>query len=192
MSVGKTLDIVANRSARKWSMRELVGRALWEVLRAPLFAWTPRPLWGWRRAVLRFFGAEIGRRVNVFPTVKIAVPWNLSIHDEASVGDGVVLYSLGRITIGRQASISQFAHLCAGSHDYRRPDLPLTKPPVMVGEGAWICADAFVGPGVTIGDFAVVAARAVAVKDVAAWSIVAGNPARLVRMRPPFAEGSGA
>src|SRR5690606_40555832 len=88
---------------------------------------------GWRRAVLRAFGARIGRDVRIHPTVRIAVPWNLSIDDEAAVGDRAILYSLGRITIGKRATISQYAHLCAGSHDYRRRDLQLLKLPIIVG-----------------------------------------------------------
>lgn len=183
-TVPAPLDIAANRRAVKWSGRELLGRALWETLRGPLFAWTPRPLWGWRRMVLRAFGAHIGREVHIYPSVRIAVPWNVAIGDEAAVGDRAILYSLGRISIGPQATISQGAHLCAGTHDYRRADMPLVKAPVAVGAGAWICADAFVGPGVSVGDRAIVGARAVAVGDVPAGKIVAGNPARVIRDRP--------
>ena len=114
------------------------------------------------------------------------MPWNLTVEDEVAIGDGAILYSLGPITIGSGATVSQFAHLCAGTHDYRRADMPLEKPPISVGEGAWICADAYVGPGVTVGDYAIVGARAVVVRNVAAHTIVAGNPARVVRERPPF------
>lgn len=180
-----SLDIMANRRARKWSRRELLGRALWEGFRGPLFAWSPRPLWGWRRFILRMFGATIGRNVHVHPTVRIAVPWNLVIEDDAAVGDGAILYSLGLISIGRRASVSQYAHLCAGSHDYLRRDLELVKAPITVGAEAWICADAFVGPGVAIGDGAIVAARAVATKDVPPYVIIVGNPARVMKTRPP-------
>jgi putative colanic acid biosynthesis acetyltransferase WcaF len=177
------IDIAANRRARKWSARELMGRAIWEIVRTPLFAWTPRPLWTWRRALLRLFGAQIGRSVHIFPSVKIAVPWNLRIDDEAAIGDGAILYNLGMISIGSRATVSQYAHLCAGTHDYRLPDMPLLKPPISIGAGTWICAEAFVGPGVTIGDRAVVAARAVVVHNVDAEMVVAGNPARVVGVR---------
>lgn len=177
------LDVAENRRARKWSRRELAGRALWEVLRGPLFAWTPRPLWGWRRFVLRLFGATVGRDVRIHPSVRIAVPWNLALGDEVGLGDGVILYSLGPIEIGPRATVSQHAHLCAGSHDHRRRDFPLLKPPIRVGEGAWICADAFVGPGVCVGGHAIVGARAVVVKDVEPATIVAGNPARPIGRR---------
>lgn len=179
------LDITANRQARKWSSGELAGRALWEVL-GFAFAWSPRQLWGWRNLMLRLFGARIGRRVHIHPSVRIAVPWNLAIGDNTGVGDGAILYSLGAVSLGAGVTVSQYAHLCAGTHDHRRPDLPLIKATIDVGDGAWICADAFVGPDVRVGDYAIVGARAVAVADVAPWTIVAGNPARQVAERSPM------
>lgn len=154
------------------------------MLRSPLFAWTPRPLWGWRRFVLRLFGARVGTEVHVHPTVRIAIPWTLDIGEEAAVGDGAILYGLGHIRIGTRATISQYAHLCAGTHDHRSRDMRLIKARIEIGDDAWICADAFIGPNVTIGRLAIVAARAVVVKDVADKAIVAGNPARIVGERP--------
>jgi putative colanic acid biosynthesis acetyltransferase WcaF len=178
------LDIAANRKARKWSASELFRRSLWEVLRIPFFAWIPRPFWSWRCMILRLFGAKIGDHVHVYPSVRIALPWNLEIGDYAAVGEGAILYSLGRIVMGKQVTVSQYAHLCAGTHDYTKPEMPLVKAPVTIHDGAWICADAFIGPGVTVGRFAIVGARAVAVKDVADGAIVAGNPARVIGKRP--------
>jgi putative colanic acid biosynthesis acetyltransferase WcaF len=150
---------------------------VWELLRGPLFVWTPRQLWPWRRQVLRLFGADIGRHVHIHPTVRIEVPWNLSVGDYAAIGHAAIVYNLGRITIGRAATISQYVHLCAGTHDYRDPTMPLLKPSITVGADAWVCADAFVGPGVTVGDGAVVAARAVVVRDVQPGLVVGGHPA---------------
>ncbi len=193
-ATSSAVDVRANRGSRKWSRRELGGRLLWELLRRPFFRWTPRPLWAWRCAVLRLFGARIGGNVHVHPTVEIAIPWNLTIGDYAAVGDRVILYNLGAISIGRNATVSQLAHLCAGSHDFRRADMPLLKPPITIGAECWICAEAFVGPGVTIGDGAVVGARAVAMRDVAARMVVAGNPATKIADRdahpPPDASRS--
>lgn len=140
-------------------------------------------MWGLRRIVLRLFGASIGKNVQVHPTARVAIPWNLWIADNSSIGEGAIIYNLGIVTIGQDASISQNAHICAGSHEFNKPDLPLTKPPVTIKEGAWICADAFVGPGVTVGDFAVVGARAVVTRDVPFNQIVAGNPAKFIKMR---------
>jgi putative colanic acid biosynthesis acetyltransferase WcaF len=128
--------------------------------------------------LLRLFGARMGQGAHVHPTVKIAIPWNLSMGDFTSIGDGARVYNLGLVAIGSHATISQGAHLCAGTHDHRRADLPLVKAPITIEDGAWICADAFVGPGVTVGRHSIVGARAVAVRDVPPSTIVAGNPAR--------------
>jgi putative colanic acid biosynthesis acetyltransferase WcaF len=176
------LDIERNRRAIKWTASEQAGRIAWALV-WPLFALSPRPLWSWRRLLLRVFRARIGQSVHIYPSVRITIPWNLAIGDHAAVGDRAILYALGPISIGARATISQGAHLCAGSHEWRDPAMPLTKPPVVIGDEAWICADAFIGPGVTIGTRAIVGARAVAMSDVDAGSIVVGNPAREIRRR---------
>jgi putative colanic acid biosynthesis acetyltransferase WcaF len=155
----------------------MVRRVLW-MLGQYLFRWSPRPFFGWRRFVLRCFGAEIGQGVNIYSSATIYFPWKLSVGDWSAIGEGALIYNLGPITIGEQVTVSQRAHLCAGTHDHTDPSMPLQKPPITVEDQAWICADAFVGPGVTVGEGAVVGARAVAVKDVAAWTIVGGNPAQ--------------
>jgi putative colanic acid biosynthesis acetyltransferase WcaF len=177
------VDIVANRAARKWTRRELIARVLWETLHAPLFAWTPRPLWIWRRIILRAFGARIGAHVHIHPRAHIQIPWNLVIDSHAAIGDRAIIYNLGIITIGKNATISQNAHLCAGSHDFRDPAMTLLKPPITIGAGVWICADAFIGPGVWVHDGAVVGARAVVMRDVAESTVVAGNPAIVIGAR---------
>lgn len=176
------LDIAANRRSIKWSRKELGGRVLW-ALTYPFFALSPRPLWRWRRALLRLFGAQIGREVHIYPSVRIAIPWNLTIGDQTAIGERAILYSLGAITIAERVTVSQGAHLCAGTHDYRDPAMPLLKPPIAIDSEAWICADAFVGPGVRIGSRAIVGARCVVTKDVAADAIMVGNPAKLLRRR---------
>ena len=176
------LDIAANRSGRKYSSTEIVRRILWMVCQ-PLYRFSPRPCFGWRRWLLRRFGAQVGRYVHTYGSSVVYMPWNLSIGDWSSLGEHAFIYNLGPVTIGAQATISGRAHLCAGTHDYTDPAMPLLKPPIVVKDQAWICADAFVGPSVTIGEGAVVAARAVVVKDVEAWSIVAGNPARRIKQR---------
>lgn len=171
------IDIAGNRSAKKWSIAELTARVLWELLSLPIFAWSPRIFWGWRRGVLRLFGAKIGEGANIHPSVRIAIPWNLDVGSNVGIGDRAILYSLGKIKICDDATVSQNAHLCAGTHDHRRSDMPLLKLPIVIGSGAWICADAFVGPGVTVGNLAIVGARAVVTKDVDPSAIVVGNPA---------------
>ena len=177
-----TIDIEANRKAVKWTPAEQLGRVLW-ALCGPLFRWSPRPCRCWRNFLLRLFGAKIGNRVHVDPSARIWIPWKLEIGDDASVGFDALLYNLGPLKIGPRATVSQRAHLCGGSHDFRGRTMKLIKAPITIGEEAWVCADAFVGPGVKVGSRAVVGARAVAVKDVKAGAIVAGNPATMVGKR---------
>lgn len=175
----RPVDATTNRRVRKWSRREQVGRVIWALVQ-PLFRLSPRPLWGWRRLLLRAFGAQVGQEVHVFPSVRITIPWNLNIGDYCAVGDRAILYALGPITLGDRSTVSQGAHLCAGTHDWRQTDMPLVKTPITIGKDCWIAADAFIGPNVTIGDHAIVGARAVAMRDIAANVIVVGNPARVV------------
>ena len=176
------IDLSANRQAVKWTKRELLVRLLWELAQ-PLFRWSPRPLWGWRRWLLKRFGARVGACANIFPSARIMIPWNLEIGDWGAIGESAIIYNLARIKLGRATTVSQYAHLCAGSHDYADPALPLLKPPITVGDQVWICAEAFVGPNVSIGEGAVVGARSVVVRDVAAWTVVAGNPANAIKAR---------
>ncbi len=176
------LDIAVNRAASKYSVGVQARRVAW-AFATPFFRFSPRVFFGWRRLLLRFFGARVGREVNIYPSATIYMPWNLTIGDFSSIGEHAYVYDLGPITIGTQATISQRAHLCAGSHDYTDPAMPLLKLPIEIGGQAWICADAFVGPGVRVGEGAVVGARAVVVKDVEPWTVVVGNPARKLRTR---------
>jgi putative colanic acid biosynthesis acetyltransferase WcaF len=174
------VDVVSNRQSTKWSRREQIARVLWGLAK-PLFILSPRPLWGWRRFLLRIFGAQIGPQVHVYPSARITMPWNVTVGSQSAIGDRAILYALGPITLGSRVTISQGAHLCAGSHDWRAADRPLLKLPIVVDDDAWICADAFVGPGVTVGKAAIVGARAVAMKDVPPGSTVIGNPACVLR-----------
>ena len=176
------LDITANRKSVKYARSEQVRRVLWLVLR-PLFRWSPRPFFFWRAFLLRSMGARVGKDVHIYGSATIYFPWKLAIGDNSSIGEGAIVYNLGPITIGANATISQRAHLCAGTHDYTRSDMRLEKPPITIGDQAWVCAEAFIGPGVTISEGAVIAARAVVVKDVEAWHVVAGNPAKCIKKR---------
>lgn len=176
------LDIERNRQAVKYTQRQILFRIAWGIGKW-VFRLTPRPLHGLRASILRLFGARIGRHVHIYPNAEIYFPWNLEVGDWSAIGERALIYSLGPVTIGQRTTISQRAHLCAGSHDYTDRSLVLLKPPVRVGDDAWVAADAFVGPGVLVGDGAVVGARAVVVRDVPAWTVVAGNPARVIKVR---------
>lgn len=177
-----TLQIKSARQARPYSFREYLGRALWSFV-SPLFWASPRPFFAWRAWLLRRFGATLGRRVHIYPSVKVVIPWNLVIGDDSSIGDEALVYNLGLVRIGARATVSHRAHLCAGSHDYRDPTLPLLRLPISIGDDAWICAQCLIGPGVVVGDGAVVGAGAVVMKDVPEWTVVAGNPAQSIKCR---------
>ncbi|MBP9181992.1 MAG: acetyltransferase [Fuscovulum sp.] len=175
--------VARNRAQAKWTRKELVLRVLWAAV-SPAFRMSPRIFWGWRRLLLRSFGAKVGAEAQIYPSVRITIPWNLELGPQCAVGDRVILYALGPITIGARATVSQGAHLCAGTHDLSDPSRPLLKPPIRIGEDAWICADAFIGPGVTVGRAAIVGARAVAMRNVAEQTTVVGNPARAIERKP--------
>lgn len=179
---GPELDISGARKIANWSRRERAGRVVWGAA-SLLFAIIPRPLHSVRCALLRAFGAKIGSEVHIYPSVRITIPWNLEIGDQTAIGDGVKLYALGKISIGKRVTISQWSHICAGSHDWRSPEMLLTKPAIFIGDEAWICADAFIGPGVVVGKRTIVGARGVVMQDIPEGTIFAGNPARQIGLR---------
>jgi putative colanic acid biosynthesis acetyltransferase WcaF len=178
----REIDMGANRALANYTPAERVGRVLW-AFGAVVFRLIPRPLYGLRSAWLRLFGARVGARCQIYPTVRIFAPWQLEIGDWSAVGDRAILYNLGSIRIGRDVAISQNAHICAGTHDHADPALPLIRSHIVVEDSVWICADAFVGPDLRVGEGAVVGARAVVTRDVPPWTIVAGNPARHIKTR---------
>ena len=121
--------------------------------------------------------------MNIYPSALIYFPWNLEIGDDSSIGEWALIYNLGSVTIGARTTISQRAHLCAGTHDYRQPAMSLLKHQISIGNEVWICADAFIGPNVTINDRAIVAATSTVVKNVEASEVVGGNPSKFIKTR---------
>lgn len=162
-----------------WKVRRLI----WSMVQGTIYRYSFHTQSGWRAFLLRCFGATIGHQCTVRRTSRVYYPWLLDLGDLACLGDDCTIYNLGKITIGARASISQEAYVCAGTHDYRDISLPLVTAPVVIGADAWICARAFIGPGRTVGDGAVVAACAVVVRDVPPWTIVGGNPAKPIGKR---------
>jgi len=176
------IDHASNQAARKYSRGEQARRVAWGLGRW-LIRLSPRPCFAWRRWVLRVFGARVGEHVNIYPSTHLYMPWNVEIGAWTALGEDVFVYSLGKVTIGRSVTISYRSHLCAGTHDLNDPTLPLLKPPVDIEDGVFVGTEAFLGPGVRVGRAAVVGARAVVVKDVEPFTVVAGNPARPVGRR---------
>lgn len=175
---------VAHVDAGWYTTSEKARRALWYLVRATLFACSPRRLDAWRAFLLRCFGARVGRGCLIRPSVKVEIPWNLRLADRVQLGDDAIVYNLGIIEIGEGAVVSQYAHLCAGTHDFSRSDFLLLKCRIRVGAWAWVSADAFVGPGVEVGEGAVLGARSSAFASLPPWTICVGSPAKPVRDRP--------
>lgn len=158
-------------------------RIAWGLVWLLLARFSPPPLHAWRRQVLRTFGARIGQGARIYASAIIWLPRNLEIGAGTIVGPGVRLYNQGTIRIGEDTVISQRAQLCASTHRTSDPRFELVLQPITVGNGCWIAAEAFVGPGVNMGDGSVLGARAALFSDSEALGIYQGNPATLLRQR---------
>lgn len=170
-------------SGPSFSLVNRLARVTWNIVYLILFRFIPSPLFAWRSALLRLYGAKIGKGVHVYPTVKIWAPWNLEIGDYSGIASGVILYSQGKIKIGKKVVISQGAHLCAGTHDYTDPGFPLITKPIKIEDHVWIAAEAFIHPGITIGEGTVIGARSVVTKDMPSWMVCAGHPCQPIKKR---------
>lgn len=158
-------------------------RAVWGLVWGLAGSWTPRPLHAWRGLLLRLFGARLASSARVYGGVRVWYPPYLTMAEHAVLAEDVTCYCMAPISIGARAIVSQGAHLCAGTHDISDPDMQLTARPIVVGEEAWIAAEAFVGPGVTVGAGAVLSARAAAFEDLEPWTVYRGNPAVRLKSR---------
>lgn len=159
------------------------ARALWGLIWMIMGRTSPRPLHRWRAALLKLFGADIAWSSRVFPRARIWAPWNLTMAEHATIGDDVDCYCVDRITIGAHTVISQYGYLCGATHDFDQATRPLVTKPITIGRDAWLAADVFVAPGVTIGEGTVVGARSSVFEDLPPWSICHGTPAKAVRER---------
>lgn len=166
-----------------WSGSDRFLRLLWEFCWVVFCAWTPKPLNEWRLFWLRVFDAKIYGKPFVHQRARIAIPWNLILHDHACLGDRANAYNLGPIEIGRGATIAQEAYLSTGSHDFDKPGMPLVTAKITIGEDAFVGARVFVLPGITIGARSIVGACSVVTKDVPENVIAAGNPCKVLRTR---------
>lgn len=174
------------------SLRNRVARACWGVAWALFCRLSPRPLHGWRRTWLRLFGARVDRTASIYPSARVWAPWNLEMGPRSALGDGVDCYDVDRVILEEDAIVSQRAFLCTATHDIADPGRRLIRAPIRLGRNSWVCAGAFVHPGVTVGEGAVTGACAVVTRDVAPWTVVAGNPAKFVKERHMTGAGSAA
>ncbi len=167
-----------------FSLTNRMARALWGAVWMLFFRPSPPPFHAWRRLLLRMFGAQLGKNVNVYPGAKIWAPWSLTVGNRVGIASGVKLYNMAPIAIGDNCVISQGAHLCCGSHDIDSPNFQLVAKPITLANHVWVCAEAFVGPDVSIAEGCVLGARTVVMKSIAdPWTVWIGNPAVMKRMR---------
>jgi len=166
-----------------FSIGHRLARAVWGVAYLFLFRPTPKILNNWRIFLLRLFGARLERSVVVHSSARIWAPWNLKMGEGACLGPHVDCYDCAEITLGAWSVVSQYSFLCGATHDYTLLSLPLVAKAIRIGKHAWVCADVFIGPGVSIGEGSIVGARSSVYRDAPAWSVFAGNPAKFVRPR---------
>ncbi len=167
-----------------YQLSEYARRAAWQQVQRFCIRPSFRRAHGWRRMWLRMFGANMDHTAGTKASTTIWHPWLFELGAHSMLSEGVEIYNLGPVRIGSHTVLSQDVYVCAGTHDHTDPTLPLLRPTVTIGSGVWICAGAFIGPGVTVGDNSVVAARAVVVRDVPPGVIVGGNPAKVLKARP--------
>jgi putative colanic acid biosynthesis acetyltransferase WcaF len=173
----------SSQFASPWSMNDRVLRVLWEVCWCLFCAWTPKPANPWRLFWLGIFNAKIHGTPFVHQRARIAIPWNLTLHDRACLGDRANAYSLGEIEIGASAVVAQEAYLSTGSHDFSQPSVPLVVAKITIGDDAFVGARAFVMPGVRIGARAIIGACSVVTHDIPEDVVAAGNPCRVLSPR---------
>ena len=179
---GSSSDVIGYRRTNT-SFGSRVGRAIWGGACLVLFRPSPRPFHFWRSLILRCFGARLGKACHIYPGARIWAPWNLICEDGVAIADGAEVYNPATVTLRSHAVVSQGAYLCGASHDYDDPEFPMISAPIEIGRRAWIASRASVLMGVTVEDGAVLALGSIATRDLKAWGIYAGIPARLVGTR---------
>ncbi len=169
-----------NALSRKTQMVRMAWSVVWGIFARPL----PRSVGsGWKRFLLRLFGAKIAPTAIVYSSAKVYYPANLVMDDYACIASDVDCYNVAPIHIGANSTVSQGAYLCTAGHDITNPLNPLITAPIVIEDQAWVAAGAFISMGLTIGQGAVVGARSAVFKSVAPWAVVGGNPAKFIKER---------
>jgi len=163
--------------------RNRLARLCWAIVYWCLFRFSPVPFHVLRRMLLRLFGAHIAKDARVYSSCRVWAPWNLYMGSGTSLGPHVICYNVQAVELMNRSFVSQNSHLCTASHDYESAGLTLIGAPIKLYPGAWVAADCFIGMGVQIGEGAVVGARTAVFRNVEPYTIVGGNPARLLKRR---------
>lgn len=149
---------------------------IWRTIYVLFYRTSPQIMYGWRRFLLRLFGAKIGKKVLLRPSSQITFPWKLEIGDFSWIGDNVVLYNLEQISIGKNSIISQKSYVCTGSHIVDSISFEIYAKPISIGNSCWIATDVFIAPGVKLVDEVIIGARSSVYKDILEKGIYKGNP----------------
>lgn len=179
----KTQDLSLYKNPKNFRGKPKLIVQIWWLVYTLLFKPSPQVFYGWRRFLLRIFGAKIGKSVIIRPSAQITYPWKVKIGNHSWIGDDVVLYSLGDIIIGENSVISQKSYICAATHNYSKSDFPILAKKVTIGNGCWLATDVFVSPGVSIDNGVVVGARSTVVKDLESNLVYVGSPAKIIKRR---------
>lgn len=166
-----------------YSLRNRAFRASWMIVWFALGYWTPPMLHRWRRVLLRLFGAKVSNTALIYGPIKVWYPPHLEVGHYATIGPRVNIYNVARITLDEYAVVSQGVNLCSAGHDIDDLHFQTVARPITIGRRAWVAAEAFVGPGVRVGEGAVLGARGCAFRDLSPWTVHGGNPARLLKHR---------
>ena len=169
-----------------FSTANKIKRLCWQITWVLCCSWTPAPLYFWRNFIVRLFGGKIGAHVHIYSSCKIWAPWLLIMDDYSCIGPGAEVYNPGGCTIGHHAILSQDAYLCGATHDFNDENFTYIKKQIVIEAYAWVCAKAVVLPGVRCAEGSVLGAASITSKDLQAWSVYAGNPARLIKPRTNF------
>lgn len=180
---GRKTSSTPMQGGATFTFKHRLQRLCWQSAWLVLASWTPSPLWRWRSMILRLFGASMHKTAIVRSSARIWWPANLTMDAHSSLGPGSICYNVAPVTLAPFAIVSQGAHLCTAGHNIDQHDFPLTAAPIHIGACAWIAAEAFVGPGVSMAEGAVLGARGVSFRDMEPWIVYAGNPAKAVRQR---------
>ncbi|MFD0791994.1 WcaF family extracellular polysaccharide biosynthesis acetyltransferase [Mucilaginibacter litoreus] len=163
--------------------RSKVTTQLWWIVQSTLFALSPQALYGWRRFLLRLFGAKIGKNVLIRPSTKITYPWKLTVGNNSWIGDNCTIYSLGEILIGNNVAIAHHVYLNTGGHVYTVPTFDIFSEPIVIEDECWITNDVFITSGVRIGKGTIVGARSTVLNSLPSNKICVGYPARPIKDR---------
>ena len=174
-----------------FSKSNRLARVAWNAVHLLLYRPSPRPLFAWRSFLLRSFGATMGPNCHFYPASKVWAPWNLHCESHVAAADGVEIYNPAPMRFGSHCIVSQGAYVCGATHDYDSPAFPLLAYRMTFGSYAWICARAAVGPGVQVGQGAVLGMGAVATRSLEPWTVYGGNPATALKARKNFLQVAG-